>query len=106
LARHLSVVAMTAPVAALLLSACGGSRPASATADAADLSCAGFQGLDAGERLGLIDRVLDDNGYPTDSLTVQSTQITIDGYCAINGGRARLRAILLDERPVGQEADR
>lgn len=62
--------------------------------------------MDAGGRLGLIDRVLDDNGYPADSLTIQSTQITIDGYCAINGGRARLNAILPDHRPVGQEGDR
>jgi hypothetical protein len=106
LARHLSVAAMTTPVAALLLSACGDSHPASPTADAADMSCAGFQGMDAGERLNLIDRVLDDNGYPANSLTIQSTEITIDGYCAINGGRARLRAILPENRPVGQEADR
>jgi hypothetical protein len=106
LARHLSVAAVTTPVAALLLSACGGSHPASATTDPADMSCAGFQRTDTGERLRLIDRVLDDNGYPADSLTIQSTLITIDGYCAINGGRARLGTILPEDRPVGQEADR
>lgn len=91
---------MTTPVAILALSACGSSQQAHATA----LSCAGFEEMTHGGQLQVIRGTLADNGYPADPLTIESTRITIDGYCAVNGGRAPLRRLLHHHRPLGQEA--